>query len=51
MFERFKNWLLPSRRIALEKRRLERIAREAGASRSMARSIVAEYFRNTGRGV
>ncbi len=46
MFERIKNWFLPSRRRALAKRRLERVAVQCGCSISQSKRITAYYFNN-----
>jgi hypothetical protein len=39
-----RNWLQPERRIAAEKRRLERVCKDCGTSRAVAARIVATYF-------
>ena len=48
MLERIWSWLSPARRRIADKRRLEQIAIEAGASRSVAKKIVAFYFAKAG---
>ncbi len=48
MLERIKAWLSPARRRIANKRRLEQIAIEAGASRAAAKKIVAIYFARSG---
>lgn len=37
-------WLQPELRLAAEKRRLERVCKDCGASRAVAVRIVATYF-------
>lgn len=42
-------WLMPSIGLAQEKRRLEAIAKESGASWSVAKRIAGEYFKELAR--
>lgn len=44
MFRRLRQWFSSRHRLANNKRRLERIAQEAGASRSLAKRIAVLYF-------
>lgn len=46
MFEAVRLWFSPALRRAMAKRRLERIARDAGVSRAVALQISHEYFKN-----
>ena len=45
MFESVRLWFRPALRRANAKRRLERIARDAGVSRAIALQIAHEYFK------
>jgi hypothetical protein len=44
MLDRLTAWLSPTRRRVADKRRLEQVAIEVGASRQVAKRIVAIYF-------
>ena len=46
MRRRFALWLCPEFDVARGKRHLERIARECGASKSVATKIAGEFFRS-----
>lgn len=37
-------WLMPANQVAAEKQKLERIARELGISRSVAKGIAGRFF-------
>lgn len=43
--EQVRLWFSPALRRTMAKRRLERVARDAGASRAVAEAIVANYFK------
>lgn len=44
MVKRLFRWLSPTHRRAMAKRRLQEVAREAGASRALAMRIASMYF-------
>lgn len=43
-------WLMPALELAREKRRLQEVAREAGASRAQATAIASIYFKTLRKG-
>jgi hypothetical protein len=47
MLDRIKQFFSPRYRRVVARRRLERIAREAGASKTVALKICAAYFRKS----